>query len=214
MNWQSKPVSAYSEAEIYRLLTGLVVPRPIAFVSSISEDGHRNLAPFSFFTVVSTRPPIITISCDKRHGREIKDTVRNISSTREFVVNVVSEDIAWEMNQTSLDLAPEVDEFTFSGLHPNEETLAVRAPRVAESPAQFECRLFDQHVYGEWTLILGEIMAIHVRADVVDERLRVKFDNLAAVGRMAGELYCRTDNCYRLARDADSPDRELRAADS
>ena len=131
--------------DIYKLLVGSVVPRPIAFVSSMDAEGVRNLAPFSFFTVASANPPIVCF-CPMIRGNAAtslpptKDTLSNILATREFVVNIVSEEFAAQMNACSAELPPEVDEFMVSGLTPLASDL-VRPPRVAESHVQMECRL-------------------------------------------------------------------------
>ncbi len=127
---------------VYKLMIGSIVPRPIAFVSTVSQDGIRNLAPFSFFTGVSANPPIICFCPMRREGAHPrKDTLRNISDTREFVVNVVSEEIAQQMNITSGEYPPEVDEFELAGLTPIPSDL-VKPPRVAEAHVHMECRLY------------------------------------------------------------------------
>ena len=154
--------------DIYKLLVGSVVPRPIAFVSSMDADGVRNLAPFSFFTVASANPPIVCF-CPMMRGtanqrlQSTKDTLRNIIATREFVVNVVSEEFAEQMNACSAELPPEVDEFRVSGLTPVASEV-VRPPRVGESHVQMECRLQQViHVSTEplgGSLVLGRSVAI------------------------------------------------------
>ena len=127
--------------DIYRLLTGVIVPRPIAFVSTVSRDGIRNLAPFSFFTAISANPPVICFSPMVRNRQASqKDTLHNIEATREFVVNIVSESIAEQMNRTSADYPPEVDEFIEAGLTPLASDL-VAPPRVGESLVSMECTL-------------------------------------------------------------------------
>lgn len=190
---------------IYRLLSGLVLPRPIAFVSTLSPEGVPNLAPFSFFTVASADPPVLAISIDLRYGREVKDTMRNIDASGEFVINVVSEELAQAVNVASLDWGPEVDEFVQAGLKAVTDNLAVKAPRVAESPAQFECRHLQNVDFGKWTLVLGEVLAIRCREDLLDERLRVSVDGLKPIGRLAGNDYCRIADRFTIDRSADSP---------
>jgi len=162
--------------DIYKLLVGSVVPRPIAFVSSMDVDGIRNLAPFSFFTVASANPPIVCFCPMMRgtgsHGLQpTKDTLRNIIATREFVVNIVSEEFAVQMNACSAELSPEVDEFVVSGLTPVASDV-VRPPRVGESHVQMECRLQQViHVSTEplgGSLVLGEVVRFHVSALLLD----------------------------------------------
>jgi flavin reductase (DIM6/NTAB) family NADH-FMN oxidoreductase RutF len=188
---------------IYRLMTGSVVPRPIAFVSTISADGVRNLAPFSFFTGVCANPPVICFSPMVR-GRDgtTKDTLRNIIATREFVVNVVSEELANPMNVCSADFPPEVDEFAESGLTPIL-CERVKPPRVKESPISMECRLLQivrvstKPLGG--SLVLGEIVRFHLRDDLV-ENFSVNPELLRAIGRMGGSTYSRTTDRFELQR--------------
>ena len=128
-------------SNVYKVMVGSIVPRPIAFVSTVSPSGNYNLSPFSFFTGASANPPVICF-CPMRsaEGRK-KDTQNNIESTREFVVNIVSEEFVERMNATSAEFPPEVDEFQVAGLTPIASDL-VKAPRVKESHVSMECRLF------------------------------------------------------------------------
>ena len=187
-------------------MTGLVVPRPIALISTLSPNGVANLAPFSFFTILSMVPPMIGVSIGARAGDQRKDTLANIEATGEFVVNVVSRPIAEPMNMASLDWDADVDEFEISGLTPLFDTLAVKAPRVAESPAQLECRLAQTMPVGDYTFVIGEVLAIHRRHDVCENRSHVNQDRLEAVGRMAGSTYCTTTDHFSIQRNADSPE--------
>ena len=190
---------------IYRLLTGLVLPRPIAFVSTVSPDGVPNLAPFSFFTVASADPPVLAISIDLRYGHETKDTLSNIATSGEFVVNIASENLAESVNTASLDWAPDIDEFEKAGLTAVRDNLVVKPPRVAESPAQFECRHLQNVEFGKWTLVLGDVVAIRCREDLLDARLRVDVAALNPLGRLAGNDYCRVGDRFTVERAADSP---------
>lgn len=193
--------------DIYKLLVGSVVPRPIAFVSSMDADGVRNLAPFSFFTVASANPPIVCF-CPMMRGtanrglQATKDTLRNIIATREFVVNIVSEEFAEQMNACSAELAPEVDEFVVSGLTPVASEV-VRPPRVGESQVQMECQLQQViHVSTEplgGSLVLGEVLRFHVNTTLFDN-FRIDPDRLQAVGRMAGSTYTRTRDRFDMER--------------
>jgi flavin reductase (DIM6/NTAB) family NADH-FMN oxidoreductase RutF len=191
--------------DIYKLMTGIIVPRPVALVSTIDAEGVPNLAPFSFFSGVGSNPPTVLFCPTLRPSAgeaERKDTLRNVEETREFVVNVVSEAIADAANITAAEVAPEVDEFQLSGLTPlpSEE---VRPPRVAESPAQMECRLL-QVVYtgraaASGVIVLGEVVRFHVRKDLLSE-FRVDPTGLDAVGRMAGNTWVRTRDRIELIR--------------
>jgi flavin reductase (DIM6/NTAB) family NADH-FMN oxidoreductase RutF len=184
----------------YKLLVGAVVPRPIAFVSTISPEGVPNLSPFSFFTVASANPPVVCFTASFREPR--KDTLVNIRAMKEFVVNIVSEEFADKMNVTSGEYPYGVDEFLQSGLTPVASDL-VRPPRVKESHVNMECKLLqaieisNQPMGG--TLILGEVVRFHVD-DAIFEDFRIDPEKLAAVGRMAGTTYCRTTDRFELIR--------------
>ncbi len=190
-------------SDIYKLMVGLIVPRPIAFVSSLSADGIRNLAPFSFFTAASANPPVICFTPMVR-GRDgsLKDTLRNIEATGEFVTNVVSEDFILQMNASSAEVGPEVDEFVLSGLTPVASDL-VRAPRVGEARAAMECKLVQiVHVSAKplgGSIVLGEVLRFHVD-DTLFDNFRIDPDRLRPVGRMGGPLYTRTTDRFLLER--------------
>jgi flavin reductase (DIM6/NTAB) family NADH-FMN oxidoreductase RutF len=179
--------------ENYKLLISSVVPRPIAFVSTLSADGILNLAPFSFFTAITARPPTIGFVSSRKGGETAKkDTLHNIESGGEFVVNIVTEYIAEQMHQTGADYAPEIDEFALSGLSP-VPSLLVKPPRVSESPINLECKLYRTVEIGDGepgsgTLIIGEIIIYHV-----DDRLlvngRIDSTLLKPVGKLAGSEY-------------------------
>src|SRR5690242_7940671 len=153
-------------ANVYKLMVGAIVPRPIAFVSTLSAAGVRNLAPFSFFTGISANPPVICFSPMIRSSDgQKKDTLRNIEETGEFVVNVVSEDFAPQMNLCAPEYLAEVDEFDVSGLTAIPSDL-VRPPRVAESRIHMECKLYQiVHVSPKplgGSLVIGEVLRFHV----------------------------------------------------
>jgi flavin reductase (DIM6/NTAB) family NADH-FMN oxidoreductase RutF len=182
-------------ADIYRLMVGIIVPRPIAFVSTISPDGVLNLAPFSFFTAISANPPVICFSPMIRGSdSKRKDTLENVEATREFVVNIVSEDFAPRMNITSAEFPPDIDEFAASGLTPAPSDL-VKPPRVGEARASMECRLLQTvHVSPK---PLGGSLVID---DTIVQNFKVDPDGLKAIGRMGGPTYCRTTDRFDLIR--------------
>lgn len=189
--------------DIYKLMVGVIVPRPIAFVSSLSADGRRNLAPFSFFTAISANPPVICFSplirgTDGSH----KDTLRNIEATKEFVVNIVSEEIARQMNVCSADYPPEIDEFIESGLTPVPSE-SVAPPRVGESKVSMECRLLQAiHVSPKplgGSIVLGEVVRFHVLDELVDN-FKVDPELLRAIARMGGSTYVRTTDRFDMPR--------------
>jgi flavin reductase (DIM6/NTAB) family NADH-FMN oxidoreductase RutF len=189
--------------DVYKLLVGAIVPRPIAFVSTVSRDGTRNLSAFSFFNGVCPKPFIVAFAPMFRgQDGQKKDTLRNIEETRQFVINVVSEDIVEKMNLTAPEFPPEVDEFEVSGLTPIP-SVDVAPPRVAESAIQMECELEQILQFGDGPgggfLVLGKVVRMHVRDDVyVDGKINP--DALAAVGRMAGNDYARTRDRFALSR--------------
>jgi len=189
--------------EIYKLMTGLIVPRPVALVSTVDLDGVANVAPFSFFSGVGSNPPTV-LFCPTLHSRgdNRKDTLRNVEQTGEFVINVVSDALAGAANATAADVAPEVDEFVLAGLTavPSE---TVRPPRVAESPAQLECKLmqivFTGKGSGAGVVVLGEIVRFHVDPEL-EQNFRIDPLKLAAVGRMAGNSWVHTQGIFELDR--------------
>lgn len=188
---------------VYKLLIGAVVPRPIAFVSTVSRDGVLNLAPFSFFTAVSANPPIVAFAPIRRAGANPnKDTLHNIQATQEFVVNIVSEEFAEKMNACSADFPPDVDEFAASGLTPLASDL-VKPPRVAESHIHMECKLYLAMEFGELpgsgNLVLGEVVRFHVDDAYFDD-FKIDPDQLRAIGRMGGAAYARTRDRFEMVR--------------
>ncbi len=191
-----------------RVLTGVVVPRPIALVSTVSPEGAVNLAPFSFFNAIAYDPPTLVLGISRSAGWKAKDTLANIEATGEFVVNVVVDDIAAAMNATAAEYPADVDEFKVSGLTaaPSE---VVRPPAVAESPVNMECRLNQVVAIGEepsaHTLVIGEIALMRIRDDIISGH-RIDHSRLKPVGRLAGNMYCDTSATYELARPVYRPD--------
>jgi flavin reductase (DIM6/NTAB) family NADH-FMN oxidoreductase RutF len=189
--------------DIYKLMIGMIVPRPIAFVSTVDAQGIRNLAPFSYFTACSSNPPVVCFCASVRTGpRPHKDTLENIRVTGEFVVNIVSEDFAAQMNVCSGEVAPEVDEFELSGLTPMASEL-VKPPRVAESKAQMECRLREILVIsdepGGGSLVFGNVLRFHIDEAVI-EGYKIDPGKLNAIGRMGGPSYVRTRDRFEMQR--------------
>ncbi|MEM7542267.1 MAG: flavin reductase family protein [Pseudomonadota bacterium] len=199
MNIDAQDLTA---VQSYKLLIGAITPRPIAFVSTVGEDGVYNLAPFSFFTGVSANPPVIGFSPMVNFQHNRRDSRNNIEASGEFVVNVVSESFVNQMNDTAVDVPPDVDEFELSGLTPLASNI-VAAPRVAEARVSMECRLvqvvdISQEVLGG-AFVIGEVLHFHIDDEIVDD-YRIDADALATVGRMAGNDYVRTRDRFELAR--------------
>ncbi|MFK7691700.1 flavin reductase family protein [Paenibacillus sp. HJGM_3] len=181
--------------EAYKVLIGSVLPRPIAFVSTVDANGIANVAPFSFFTAICPKPMLICFAPMLRgtDGAR-KDTLENIIETRQFVVNVVGESIVDQMNACSAEYPPEVDEFDQVGLTKGASSL-VKPPRVMESQVQLECELEQVLPFGEGpgsgSLVIGRVVMIHVR-DELYQNGRIDTAQLLPVGRMAGNMYTRS----------------------
>ncbi len=186
--------SDLTAGDVYKLMIGCIVPRPIAWISTVNADGRGNLAPFSYFNGVASRPPVISISFSYHPERpeHRKDTLRNIYASEEFVVNVVSEPNERLMHASSEDFPPDTDESTELGLR-MVPSAKVRPPSVADSPIRLECRLYGSHQVGAGpgsaTLVLGEVLNIAVRRDLINERLHIDHASLQAIGRLAGNNY-------------------------
>jgi len=186
----------------YALLIGLIQPRPIAWVSTISPDGKTNLAPFSFFTGICANPMTLCFApVNDRHGRR-KDTLLNVEATKEFVVNIATESNAAQMNQSSAPYPYGVSEFEKTGATPVPSTL-VKPPRVKESPAAYECRLLQIVPLGEGplagNLIIGQVVQIHV-SEQIYKGGKISHSDLKTIGRMEGAWYSKTQDAFELPR--------------
>lgn len=187
--------------ERYKLLGGVVVPRPIALVTTVSPDGVHNAAPFSFFNCMSYEPPVVVLGLDDRKTGGPKDTVHNIRAGGEFVVNLVDEPLAEAMNVCAVDFPPEVDELGEAGLSA-VPSAAVRPPRIAESPVSLECReKFTIEMGASRHIILGEVVYLHVRDELIEpDTLRMRVERLRMVGRLFGSWYARMSDTFELPR--------------
>ena len=191
--------------DIYRLATTFIQPRPIGFISTLSKEGVRNLAPYSFYSMVSANPPVVMFAPALRRDGSGKDSLHNVEATGEFVVATVTQDIVIRMNQCSFEYPPDVDEFEKSGLTPQPATF-VRPSLVAESPVNIECSLFEIKRFGEQpgagNLVFGTILAIHVDDSILAEDRLVDPTKLKAIGRMGRATYAQTINTFDLPRPA------------
>lgn len=191
-----------TEGDAYKLLSGLIVPRPIGWIGTWRPDGTDNLAPFSFFNMVSSRPPAVMFSAGRRSSGDLKDSASFAEESGEFTVNIVSEEVAEVMNATSLSFPPEVNEFEMCGLTAVRGTV-VSAPMVAEAPANLECRVIHAFDLGATDggsrIVFGEVVAVHVREDILDGA-RIDHGALRAVGRLAGNAYSTTRDRFELSR--------------
>lgn len=188
-----------SPRDRYKLMIGTIVPRPIAFVTTVDREGRVNAAPYSFFNCLSADPPIVVLGIEYRAGQRSKDTGHNIATTGEFTVNIVSDAIVEAMAVTAAAFGPDVNEIEAAGLTavPGE---AVGCPRILESPAAFECRRYIGLEIGHAReIVLGEVIGLHIREDAVDgDRFHVDPDMVDAVGRMGGHGYARTRERFDL----------------
>jgi flavin reductase (DIM6/NTAB) family NADH-FMN oxidoreductase RutF len=185
----------------YPLLASLVTPRPIAWVTTLNGDGSVNAAPFSFFNLFGSEPPLVIFAPGNRSDDTPKDTARNCRRTREFVVNLVDEPVAAAMSRTAASLPYGTSETEREGLATAASSV-VAPPRIAAAPAALECRVHSIQEIGENRLVLGIIQRVHVRDDLIDpESLRIRGEIFRPVGRMAvPDWYCRTADLFELRR--------------
>ncbi len=191
-------VKKITNREVYNLINGLVAPRPIALVTSLSADGLVNAAPFSAFNYLCIDPPILGLGIAVKQGGDgLKDTARNIEKTGEFVVNVVTEDIGKQMNICGVDFPPGVSELEMAGFT-TEESLVVKVPRIKEAHASLECRLFETLKPGKSRIILGEVVAFFIEDRFIDPKgPYVLAQDLHALGRMNGlDKYVHTRDAF------------------
>jgi flavin reductase (DIM6/NTAB) family NADH-FMN oxidoreductase RutF len=185
--------------ERYKLLIGLVIPRPIAWISTWSANGVANCAPFSFFNVFSEEPPLCMVSFNRRSDGELKHTIKNIRRTGEFVVNLADEATAEAMHISSYEIPESESEFAKTGLTPVPATM-VRHPRIAEAPASLECRLERRIEFGPGReMVIGEILLVHAREGVIDPATkRVSEAHYKPIGRLFASRYCTTRQRFDL----------------
>jgi flavin reductase (DIM6/NTAB) family NADH-FMN oxidoreductase RutF len=192
-----------AERDRYKILIGSILPRPIAWVSTMDREGRLNLAPFSYFTVGATIPMTL-IFCPQVAGKtgQQKDTLRNISEVPEFVINLTNEETAEQMNLTAAVLPHGRSEFEWAGLTPAPST-TITVPRVAEAPVSFECRLQQiitiSEGEGGGSAVFGEVQCIHIRDDIYENGY-VKLEKLRPIGRLAGYGYTRTTDTFQMVR--------------
>lgn len=187
---------------VYKLLVSTVVPRPIAWVTTLDAEERVNAAPFSFFNVMCSDPPVVCIGIGPKKA-ELKDTGENIRRTGQFVVNLVSEETAQAMNITAIDVDPGVDELAMARLTPIAST-TIKPPRIAESPVALECeRLAVVELGNHRAVVMGKVLAMHVRDDCVLDPAKCYIDTpkLGLIGRMHGRgWYARTSDRIEIPR--------------
>ncbi|ADI15754.1 flavin reductase family protein [Truepera radiovictrix] len=194
-------VAALGAQRAYKLLTSAVIPRPIAWVSTVSKGGVPNVAPYSFFNAVASEPLTVLFSAGRKRDGSPKDSLKNAQETGEFVVNLVDEPLAEAMNHTSGAWAHEVSEFDEAGLRA-AASLRVRAPRVAAAPVALECRVTQlfELAGGASTLVLGEVLVIYVREGLLAEDGLIDAAAYRPVARLGRDAYATLGRVFRLAR--------------
>ncbi len=189
--------------DTYQLLTGIVTPRPIAWVTTISEAGIVNLAPFSFFNTFGANPPVVVFSPTLKRDGGKKDTLRNIEATGEFVVHSSVASLAEKVNLTSRELPPDESEIELAGLH-TAPSRKVIPPRLVEAPTAMECKVLQIIPTGSGpiagNLVIGEVVMIHVADGVLDAAGRVDPRKLRTVARLGQAFWCRTTDLFELER--------------
>jgi flavin reductase (DIM6/NTAB) family NADH-FMN oxidoreductase RutF len=187
-----------SKADNYKLLTNLVIPRPIAWITSQSAQGVINLAPFSFFNAVGADPLYVVFSLSNNPHGQPKDTASNIQATGEFVVNMVTQELFDAMNISAADFPAEESELEAAGLHASP-SVRIKVPRVAEAQVSLECSLFSTQQLGANTLFIGEVLMFHVADHLIGPRLHI--NGFAPIGRLGSpSVYCRTTDRFDIAR--------------
>lgn len=185
--------------DVYKLLTGAIVPRPIAWVSTVSKEGVYNLAPFSFFTVASRNPPTLCLSIGPGIGERegtMKDTLRNAMDTGELVINIVSHSLGQKMQESSGNFQSGVDEFLQVGVIP-AESVGVHPPRVLEAPISMECVVSDIIPVGSDNLVLARLVYYHIKDEIYMEGNKVDLLKLEPIGRLAGS-YSKVNDIFEL----------------
>jgi len=187
----------------HELIRGVIVPRPIAFVSTIGEDGVFNVAPFSNFAPICLKPVLLCVSISWKRDGQKKDTLKNIEFSKDFIVNIVDETLAEAMNQASAEYPSNVDEFKEVGLTPVKGDI-VKAPMVAESPVSLECKLVQILEFGDaprrTSVVIGEVVQVHIKDELYSGD-QIQMSKLKAIGRLGGELYyCRTTDIFEMKR--------------
>ncbi len=194
--------ASLNRREAHELFVGAILPRPIAWVSTVGRDGVYNVAPFSFFTGMCVKPPVVGFAVGSKRDGGKKDTLANIEFAKEFVINVVTDTLGEAMNQTSGEYPSHIDEFQVAKLNPMKSDL-VKPPRVAESPVNMECRLMQILEFADGpcvnAFIIGEVLRVHIK-DELWAGEAINGPTLKGIGRMGADLYCRTMDIFEMKR--------------
>lgn len=188
---------------LYKLLTGTIIPRPIGWISTIDEKGINNLAPFSYFNMVSSDPPCVMFST-RRDNNKNKDTLNNVLQNNQFVVNLVTQDIVEQMNATSEAVPADVDEFELTHLTPID-SVSVQPKRVKESLVHFECEkihhyFIDNEENGGACVVIGKIITMHIDDTILLENNKINLETYKPVARLAGSNYGTLGEIFSIRR--------------
>ena len=191
------------QTAIYKLLTGIIIPRPIGWISTISEDGINNLAPFSYFNAVGDDPPHVMFSTVHSNNSN-KDTLNNVLATKQFVVNMVTEDLVAQMNMTSQPISANESEFELAGLTPIASSL-VLPPRVKESKITMECEMVHHYKLensktGGATIVIGKIVLFHIDESVLLDNYKINLETYKPIARLAGSNYSKLGDIFSIKR--------------
>ena len=191
-------------SDTYKLLTGVIIPRPIGWISSVSPNGEYNLAPFSFFNAVGEDPPHVMFST-VRTGDKNKDTLNNVLATKQFVVNMVTEDLVEKMNTTAQAIPSDESEFDLAGLTPID-SVKIKVPRVKECLVTLECEMvhhyfLEDHKNGGACIIIGKVLLFHVDEKVLLEGTKINMDIYKPVARLAGSNYSKLGEIFSIKRN-------------
>ncbi len=191
------------QTAIYKLLTGIVIPRPIGWISTISEDGINNLAPFSYFNAVGDDPPHVMFSTVHSNNLN-KDTLNNVLATKQFVVNMVTEDLVEQMNRTSQPIPANESEFELAGLTPIASSL-VLPPRVKECKITMECEMVHHYQLensktGGATIVIGKIVLFHIDESVLLDNYKINLETYKPIARLAGSNYSKIGEIFSIKR--------------
>lgn len=188
-----------TEHQRYKLMASLIIPRPIALVTTVNADGVVNAAPFSMFNMLGEEPPIVMISLNKRESGEVKDTAANILASGEFVVHLVDEAIADQMHRCGAHYPPDVSEVEVVGFS-TVPSIAIKPPRIAEAPVSLECTLFEKVETASRHIFIGRVLWMHARDDLIDlERYRVRLQNYFPIARFGASFYTRTRDRFAIS---------------
>ena len=188
---------------IYKLLTGSVIPRPIGWISTIDEIGINNLAPFSYFNIIGDDPPHVMFSTVRGNNTN-KDTLNNVLTNKQFVVNMVTEDLVEQMKATSQTVPAEIDEFKLAGVTPIAST-KIQPNRVKESPITFECEMvhhyfIENHKQGGACIVVGRIVIMHIDESVLLDNYKINMETYKPVSRLAGANYSKLGEIFSVKR--------------